>query len=254
MYRINSNILGQPQIPVALTSADWLKFLGRDGQSGTPPLPVPGSIVQAYDRVFGMAEFVLAYGVASLAIGDACRIGDAYATTRTVAGTRGRVGISMAANTDTAALSWFCIQGAVPCNVAAATAANAPLNMTATPGSLDDAVVAGDGLSGAASATAQSATVTTKTCNTVNGDTYLLVPDIEGLYVGQAVSGTGIAASTTISAIGYGGLMLGLQGPRAGYIQLNNAMNATGRNTITFAHPSTKITAMLAYPFANGAL
>jgi hypothetical protein len=252
MHRLVSNILGRPQVPVTLTSADWAKFLGSTASS--PPMMHPGSRIRANDLVLGEAEFILAYGVASLAIGDAVRIGGNFATTRTVAGVRGRIGISMAANTDTAALSWFCVEGQVPATVAAATAINTPLNMTATAGALDDAVVAGDGLSGAVSATAQSATVTTKVCNTVNGSVYLPVPDIEGLFVGLAVSGTGIAASTTISAIGYGGLMLGAQGPQPGFIQLNNAMTATGQVTITFATVATQIIAMLAEPFANGAL
>lgn len=252
MYRITTNILGKPQTPVAITVADWVKFLGQAGS--TAPLPYPGQIIRATDGIYGDAEFILAYGVASLAIGDAVRIGDAYATTRAIAGVRGRIGISMSANTSTTALSWFCIAGLVPATVAAATAINTPLNMTATAGALDDAVVAGDGLSGATAATAQGATVTTKLGNTLNASVQLYVPDLNGLYVGMVVTGTGIAASSTIAALGYGGLMLGAQGPQAGFVQLNNAMTATAQVTITFAHPTTGITAMLNYPHANGAL
>jgi hypothetical protein len=80
------------------------------------------------------------------------------------------------------------------------------------------------------------------------------VGDIRGLYVGMAVSGTGIAASSVITGIGYGGNMLGLQGPKAGFITLNNAQNATGSATITFAHPATFVTGMLMYPVCTGAV
>lgn len=253
-YLTSQNVLGQPQVPVTLTAADWAKFLGRDGTTVPLPMMYPGMKVEAYDPVYGWAEFVLAYGVASLQIGDAVRIGAGYATTRTVASVRGMVGISMSANTDTAALSWFCVRGQVPARVAAATAANTPLFVTATAGSLDDAVVAGDNVVGATAATAQSATVRTSVLNTVNTSTELLVGDLGGLYVGMAVSGTGIAASSVISAIGYGGNMLGVQGPKAGIVQLNNAMTATGQATITFAHPATFITAMLQYPVCTGAV
>lgn len=254
MFKSSTNILGQPPTLVQVTQADWKKFLGQDSTSPNVPLPYPGQHLVATDVVFGEAEFVLAYGVASLAIGDAVRIGDAYATTRTVAGTRGRIGISMSANTDPTALSWFCVRGLVPARVAAATAANTPLNMTATAGSLDDAVVAGDGLSGATAATAQGATVTTKLIQTVNGSNLIVVPDLEGLYVGQAITGTGIPGSTTIAALGVGGLMLGVQGPQALQVQLSANATATGQVTGTFAHPATFITAMLNYPHANGAL
>lgn len=252
-YFETTNIIGKPPVPVSVTVADWRKFLGQDGQSTTPPLPFPGQRLIATDLVWGEAMFILAFGVASLAIGDAVRIGGGYATTRTVAGTRGMIGISLSANTDTAALSWFCIMGQVPATVAAATAINTPLNMTATAGALDDAVVAGDGLSGAVAATAQGATVTTKVVSTVNGSDIVQVPDLGGLYVGALLTCTGLAG-IAISNIGYGGLMLGYAGPQARTIQMASAATATGSSTGTFAHSSTRITAMLAHPFANGAL
>lgn len=251
-YLTTSNVLGRPQVPVVLTSDDWAKFLGAT--AAPTPFMYPGGRVIAYDPIFGEAEFVLAYGVASLQIGDAVRIGLNYATTRTVASIRGLIGISMSANTSTTALSWFCVRGQVPVRAAAAIAADTPLFVTATAGSLDDAVVAGDNVVGAMAVSASGATVGTKVCNTVNGSTELVVPDLNGLYVGMAVSGTGIAASSTISAIGYGGNMLGVAGPKAGRITLNNAMNATGQATITFAHPATFATALVTYPVCTGAV
>lgn len=252
MFMTSGNVLGKPQATVQLTQADWIKFLGSSATS--VPLPYPGQRLIATDPIYGEAEFVLAYGVASLAIGDAVRIGGGYATTRTVASIRGMIGISMSANTDTAALSWFCVRGQVPCNVNAATAINTPLFVTAGAGALDDAVVAGDNVVGATAATAQGATVDTKAISTTNGSDIIQVADLDGLYVGMAITGTGIPGSTTISAIGQGGLMLGSQGPMAMTVQLSANATATGSVTGTFAHPSTKITAMLAYPVCSGAV
>lgn len=254
MYLSSTNVLGQPQVPVQITQADWKKFLGQDSSAPSVALPYPGQHLIATDPIYGEAEFVLAFGVASLAIGDAVVIGNLYATTRTVAGSRGRIGVSMSANTDPAALSWFCVRGLVPVRANAATAANTPLNLTAGPGALDDAVVAGDGVVGATAATATTATVTTKTVSTVNGSAIVTVADLAGLYVGMGIAGTGIPGATTISAIGMGGNMLGTAGPQAYTIQMSANATATGSVTGTFAHLVTFMTAMLSYPTAAGAV
>lgn len=251
MYLTSGNVLGKSQVPVTITVAEWAKFLGRDG---TPPLPYPGKTLVATDAIFGEAEFVLAFGVAGLLAGDAVRIAGNYATKRAVAGDRGLIGISMAANTDPTALSWFCVCGQVPALANAAIAANAPLNLTAGAGALDDAAVAGDGLTGAFAGSATTATVTTKLVSTVNGSPLVQVSDLGGVYVGQGISGTGIPGATTIAAIGMGGNMLGSSGPQAGVIQLSANATATGTVTGTFAHLVTWFTAMIRYPSVQGAI
>lgn len=251
MFLITSTLLGKPQITVQQTTADWLKFLGRDGQSGTPPMMRPGQIVEAYDGVFGTATFVLAYGVASLQIGDAVVFKAGWTTVRTVAASRGLVGISMCANTDSTALSWFCIRGMCPVR-AATMAIDLPLYLTATAGSLSSSVTDNQGVAGASSVLAASGTVTTKTIQTTNGSTEIQVSNLAGLYIGQAITGTGI--SSTIAGIGQGGTMLGASGTMAGFITTAAAASATGTVTGTFAHPSTFGTAMLGYPVALGGL
>jgi hypothetical protein len=252
MYEHSTNILGQPQAVVTVTLADWAKFLGRDSSGFTGPLPRPGQRLIAQDGIYGEAEFVLAYGVASLAIGEAVRIGADYAVTRAAAGLRGAVGVAMAANTSASELSWYCVRGQVPIRSLTA-AANAPLFWSATAGAVDDGVVATDLIFGAFAQTAGGATVDTKSINTVNGSNLITVPDLEGLYVGMAITGTGIPGGTTIAAIGQGGVMLGAQSPRALQVQLSANATATGNVTGTFAHISTYCTARLMYPFASGA-
>jgi hypothetical protein len=250
-FKATSPRLGLPQVEVTMTSTDWAAFLGTTASS--PPMMRPGTRLIAFDEIYGESEFILAYGVASLAARDAVRIGAGYATTRTVASIRGAIGVSMSANTSTSALSWFCVRGQVPVNVAAATAINTPLHVTATPGALDDAVVAGDCVVGAHAVTAQSATVDTKPIRQTNGSKFIWVPDFDGLYVGMPVTGTGVGASAVITAIGDGGPMLGGNGPvPAGYIAVDVASTATNAVTGTFAHNSTTVTAMLAYPCVMG--
>lgn len=249
MFIVTSNILGKPQITVQQTVADWKKFLGWE--SGTPALMRPGQVVEAMDGVFGTAQFVLAYGVASLAIGDAVAFKAGWATVRTVAATRGLVGISMAANTDSAALSWFCIRGMVP-GKAATMAVDLPLYSTATAGSLSSTVTATQGATGAASVLAASGTVTTKSIRQKNASVFIDLPDVEGLYVGQAVTGTGVGASAVIVSIGQGGVMLGAPSPGRNTIEVSVASTADNQVTGTFAHPSTFGTVSLYYPVLAG--
>lgn len=252
MFKTTSNVLGRPQADVISSIANQQQFLGST--SGSPPMYYPGMAVEAYDPVFGVAEFVLAYGVAGLLLHDWVRIANGYATTRSAAAIRGRMGVSMSANTDPTALSWFCVRGICPANVAAAVAINTPLFVTATTGAADDAVVAGDNIVGATAATAQSATVTTKSIGTVNASTRISVPDTAGLYVGQSVTGVGVGAAAVITSIGTGGQMYGTNGPPVGFIEVSVASTATGRVTGTFALSATKILAMLAYPTCTGAV
>ena len=68
----------------------------------------------------------------------------------------------------------------------------------------------------------------------MNGSNLLQLPDLNGVFVGQTLSGTGIAGGTTITAIGQGGQYNGVVSPNAGVVQLSANMNATGVNAVTF--------------------
>lgn len=251
MYMSSSNILGQPSVPVQITQADWKKFLGQDSSAPSVALPYPGQELTATDSIYGAATFVLAYGLAALQVGELVVIRNGYAVVRAVAGSRGVAAVSMSANTDPTALSWYCVVGAVPARVTAG-AINLPMYLTATAGSPSGTVVATDQVTGAVTGTAVSATVGTKLVGTVNGSPILAVPNLDGLYVGMGVSGAGIPGGTTIASIGYGGLMLGSQGPQAQTIQMSANATATAQVTGTFAHVATFLTAILARPVASG--
>lgn len=112
-----------------------------------------GTRVFATDPTYGAGEFVYLKGVASTAVGDAV-IYDQYAgtTTRAVAGSRGPVAVAMSANVANQ-YGWYQVSGSavVTCGT---VAANTPQYVTATAGSTDDAVVAGDKIDGFVSKTA----------------------------------------------------------------------------------------------------
>lgn len=250
-YATSSNVLGIPPVNVQVTQADWKKFLGQDSSAPNVPLPYPGQEMTATDPIFGSATFILAFGLAALAVGELVTIRNNFSVVRGVATNRGVAAVSMTANTDPTALSWFCVVGQCPARVVAGTA-NLPLYLSATAGSPNTAVVATDQITGAFSVSAVSAVIGTKIVNTVNGSNLITVPNLDGLYVGMGITGTGIPGSTTIAAIGFGGTMLGAQGPASNQLQLSANCTATGGPTATFAHTANFLTAMLSRPVAAG--
>ena len=113
-----------------------------------------GMRVKAFDPTFGEGEFIYLKGLASTAVGEVV-IYDTYANTtkRGVAGDRGMAAVAMSANVANQ-YGWYQIAGAAVVKVAAAFAANANVYWTATAGTPDDAVVAGDKIDGIRSKTA----------------------------------------------------------------------------------------------------
>jgi hypothetical protein len=112
-----------------------------------------GFQVLATDPTYGTGEFVYLKGVASTAVGSVV-IYDQYAgtTTLTVAGSRGPVAVAMSANVANQ-YGWYQVTGAAVTKCGT-VAANTPQYVTATAGSTDDAVVAGDKIDSFVSKTA----------------------------------------------------------------------------------------------------
>lgn len=102
----------------------------------------------------GEAEFQYGKGVASVVAGDVCVISpNNDAAIRTVARSIGQLGVAMAAVV-ASNWGWFQVRGTAVVNVAASFADNLACYLTATAGVLDDAVVTGDLVYGARSASA----------------------------------------------------------------------------------------------------
>lgn len=107
-----------------------------------------GTRARGNDPTYGQGEFIYLKGVASTAAGNAVIYdNNAGTTTRTVAGSRGPVAIALAA-TVANTYGWYQIGGTAVVT-AGTVAAGGNVYVTATGGSLDDAVVAGDKIDGA---------------------------------------------------------------------------------------------------------
>lgn len=127
----------------------------------TKRFPV-GTVVSAYDPLYGEGDFIYLPGVASTAIGslvnyDTNSTSGAGATalvdSDTAATMRGPVAVAMCANILTTTWAWYQIRGAAVIK-AGTVAANLPVYATATAGSVDDAVVANSKVDGATFKTA----------------------------------------------------------------------------------------------------
>lgn len=127
-YVITQNRLGQSLIGSVDTAAK---------------VPV-GTIVTATDPTYGAGEFIYLKGVASTVLGSWVTYNmDDGATTLLAANAIGQVAVAMAA-TVASTWGWYQISGKAVGKALAAYADNGLVYATATAGSVDDAVVAGD--------------------------------------------------------------------------------------------------------------
>ena len=103
-----------------------------------------GTIVKAYDPSYGEGEFIYCSGVTGTVVGSWATIHeDGFTTTLLAANDIGRVGIAMAINVGSQ-YGWYQISGKGVGLVATGFADNGLVYATATAGTIDDAVVAGD--------------------------------------------------------------------------------------------------------------
>jgi hypothetical protein len=110
---------------------------------------------QASAPTYGAGEFIFLKGVASTAVGDWVTYNlDDSTTTRLAANAIGPVAISMTANTSASNYSWYQISGKAVGKALTGYVDNALVYATATAGSIDDAVVAGDRVKNAIGASA----------------------------------------------------------------------------------------------------
>ncbi len=113
-----------------------------------------GTIVRAVDPTYGYGEFIYLQGVASTAVGSWVTYNyDDNSTTLLAANAIGPVAIAMSANV-ASQYGWYQISGKGVGKALASFADGGKVYATATAGSIDDAVVAGDVVLGAKGASA----------------------------------------------------------------------------------------------------
>lgn len=102
-----------------------------------------GDIVTAYDPIYGAGEFIYLPGVADTVVGSVVLYSpDDFATTLLAANDIGSVAVAMSINV-ASSYGWYQIQGKAVVK-AGTVADNGNVYATATAGTVDDAVVAGD--------------------------------------------------------------------------------------------------------------
>ena len=135
-YVFHNTNLGHPSIASHL--------LAFSGAGRSTPGPWLGDIATAQDPVYGNGEFIYLKGVASTAVGSWVTYNaDDYSTTLLAANAIGPVAVAMAA-TVANEYGWYQIQGKAVGLALAGFVDDANVYATATAGSVDDAVVAGD--------------------------------------------------------------------------------------------------------------
>lgn len=118
-------------------------YQGIDLTSTTAQHPL-GTIIRAVDPTYGEGEFIYLKGVASTAVGSWVTIHeDDFTTTLLAANDIGQVAVAMSANVANQ-YGWYQISGKAIGKALAGYVDNALVYATATAGSIDDAVVAGD--------------------------------------------------------------------------------------------------------------
>lgn len=131
-FVVQTPSLGFPDVGAVVADGGYLN---------APPL---GTIVTAVDPDYGSGEFIYLAGVASTLLGSVVVYNaDDFSTTLAAANAIGPVAVAMAVTVaDTS--GWYQIGGKGVAKVLAGFADNANCYLTATAGSVDDAVVAGD--------------------------------------------------------------------------------------------------------------
>lgn len=126
--------------PIASTTAD-VSAMTAGGRSPGPEL---GRIARAVDPTYGAGEFIFLEGLAATVVGSWVTYNaDDFTTKLLVADDIGPVAVAMSINLASFG-GWYQISGKAVGKALAAFADNGNVYATATAGSVDDAVVAGD--------------------------------------------------------------------------------------------------------------
>lgn len=185
-----------------------------------------GYTMRAYDPYFGWGDFVYAKAAAAQETGSLVYFTNAYVATDIPNTANTGFPIAVAKSTmaqDT--FGWYQTAGMAPWSASASVAAAAAFGVTAA-GQVG-ANTAGKQILGARVVGASTLTITKvgQTRLGPNAKTIFL-PNVDGLFVGLAVSGTGVGASAKIASIDPGG----------NYIVVDVDSTAAGTVTVTFTY------------------
>jgi hypothetical protein len=206
-----------------------------------------GLRVRAYDPFWGTGDFVYAKAAAAQERGSACFMTHAWVATDipNTANTGYPIYVSMQAMAQDE-YGWYCCTGWVPISTANSVAAGTAFGIAAAGqvGTLAN----GKQVLGARCTQASTATVTVSG-TTRSGSGKILTAGYDGFFVGMALSGTGIPASTVVAGLDPDGKTI-LTGSAVGTF---GDKNATASGTVTITGTWTGyLGAVINNPFVQG--
>jgi len=229
--------------------------LGVTTGLGPPVLAVPmGSVFKAFDPFWGAGEFMYVRANGAIRAFGLCVLTPAFNATdlrwryeATEVPSTTNLGQSLGvANRAMVAgnYGWLQVGGLTPVNCNASVAADTTFGIAAA--GQGGANAAGRQILNARVAAAGATTVA-KPASLSAGSAIVRVPNIDGWFIGAYMSGVGIPAAATISAIDASGLS----------VTLSAVATATGTVSVTATYNNATIfynVAMLNRPFAQGAI
>lgn len=213
----------------------------------------PGFVYNAVDPYWGGGEFLYVKANGSIRQFGLVVITQTFASGQVVynatevpnTANLGRMlGVAMVAASSGQFL-FVCIGGVVPVNCSAAVAADTSFGIAAA--GQGGAVAAGKQILNARVVVASTQTVAKANCTANSGSTALRVPSSDGWFAGAYLSGTGIAAATTVTDIDPSGTL----------VTLSTATTAAVAGTVTATYNNATVYYNVAHinrPFAQGAI
>ena len=200
-----------------------------------------GSELGGSDNYWGGASFMYLKAGGTIAQGNLCSWDKDFVATATAntahTGRPVAAAIYPMASGD---YGWFCVEGEVPVAATASVAAGTTFGLTGA-GTVG-AVTNGKQIISAVSVLASTGTVAKANTTTVSGSNVLrLSAPADGWFYGIALSGTGIAANTTVTGISEDGRT----------VTMNNNATASGSVTVTGTYTGF-IKAQLSRSFVQG--
>lgn len=197
-----------------------------------------GYRVRGYDPLLGYGEFVYLQGVASTVAGSAVTFNPFTGVTTLDAATAndGSPIAFALAPTVASLFGWYQVSGtAVAANNGTAAAGNAFRKAT---GQIGSAAVAGTQILGGARILTANGSTFTKTGTTRNGSTEIFFSNLDGVFVGCPISGTGIPGGATVAA-GYNNSPNGRNSSAGSATSLISSAAATADGTVTVTFTRT---------------
>lgn len=240
-------------------------FAPIEGVVGTPPIQFqglvkdsaarlpPGFLITAYDPWWGAAEMMYCRAAGSIRRFGLCVItpvfnSNQYRFNATEVPNTANLGRMLCVAPEDMAdgeFGWFQVSGLTPVNCNANVAADTTFGIAAA--GQGGANTAGKQVLNARIAAPATTTVAKANCTANSGSKLLQVPNSDGWFVGAYLSGTGIAAGTTVEEID----------PSGRFVTLNNDTTAAVNGTVTATYNNATVyynVAHLNRSFAQGAI